>query len=60
VTLSQGRQVGAGDDAGERVIAEWAEISDRAGEVVPTHGFMQAERELASAGATGSVMATGR
>ena len=60
VTLSQGQQVGAGDDAGERVIAQWDEISDRTGEVVPTHGFMQAERELASAGATAAVMATER
>jgi NAD(P)-dependent dehydrogenase (short-subunit alcohol dehydrogenase family) len=60
VTLSQGRQVGGGEDAGERVIAQWDEISDRTAEVVPTHGFMQAERELASAGATGAVMATER
>ena len=60
VTLSQGRHVGAGEEAGERVIAQWDEISDRAGEVVPTHGFMQAERELASAGATSAVMAAER
>jgi hypothetical protein len=33
------------------VIAQWEEISDRTGEIVPTHGFIQAERELASAGA---------
>lgn len=51
VTLSQGRFIGNGDDAGERVIASWDAISDRAGEIVPDYGFMQAERELASAGA---------
>jgi NAD(P)-dependent dehydrogenase (short-subunit alcohol dehydrogenase family) len=56
VTLSQGRQIGGGDDAGERVIAQWEEISDRSGEIVPTHGFAQAERELASAGATNAIM----
>ena len=60
VTLSQGRQIGAGEDAGERVIAQWDGVSDRTGELVPTHGFMQAERELEAAGATGVVMATQR
>jgi NAD(P)-dependent dehydrogenase (short-subunit alcohol dehydrogenase family) len=57
VTLSQGRYIGNGEDAGERVIASWNEVSDRADEVVPAYGFTQAERELASAGAKGSVMA---
>jgi len=47
--LSQGRFIGGGDDAGERVIAQWNEISDRAGELVPSYGFLQAEREVASA-----------
>lgn len=55
VTLSQGRFVGASEDAGERVIAQWDEISDRTGEIVPAYGFQQAERELASAGAPVSV-----
>jgi NAD(P)-dependent dehydrogenase (short-subunit alcohol dehydrogenase family) len=49
VTLSQGLQIGGGDDAGERLIAHWAEISDRKGELVPAYGFLQAEREVASA-----------
>ena len=49
VTLSQGLQVGGGDDAGERVIAHWREISDRKDELVPDYGFLQAEREVASA-----------
>ena len=49
VTLSQGRYVGGGNDADERVIASWREISDRADEIVPTYGFVQVEREVASA-----------
>jgi NAD(P)-dependent dehydrogenase (short-subunit alcohol dehydrogenase family) len=49
VTLSQGRFIGGGDDAGERVVAHWDAISDRAGELVPSYGFLQAEREVASA-----------
>jgi NAD(P)-dependent dehydrogenase (short-subunit alcohol dehydrogenase family) len=49
VTLSQGCYLGAGDDTGERVIANWAAIGDRAGDVVPAYGFVQAEREVASA-----------
>jgi len=49
VTLTQGAQVGVGDDAGERVIARLDQISDRTGELVPAYGFLQAEREVASA-----------
>jgi NAD(P)-dependent dehydrogenase (short-subunit alcohol dehydrogenase family) len=49
VTLTQGHQVGGGDDAGERVIEHWPEISDRTGELVPAYGFLQAEREVNSA-----------
>ena len=57
VTLSRGCQIGAGATAGERVIEQWDEISDRTGEIVPTRGFTQVERELAAAGATGAVTA---
>jgi NAD(P)-dependent dehydrogenase (short-subunit alcohol dehydrogenase family) len=53
VTLSQGAFVGGGDDAGARVIANWDRISDRAGEMVPGYGFLQAEREVSSATASG-------
>jgi NAD(P)-dependent dehydrogenase (short-subunit alcohol dehydrogenase family) len=49
VTLTQGRYVGAGETAGDRVIELWDGISDRSGEVVPGFGFVQMERELASA-----------
>ncbi|MGN6653798.1 MAG: SDR family NAD(P)-dependent oxidoreductase [Rhodanobacter sp.] len=49
VTLTQGRHLGAGDEAGERLIAEWNAVSDPAGQIVPDYGFTQAEREVASA-----------
>lgn len=49
VTLSRGCYIGAGEDAGERVIASWDAICDRTAEIVPDYGFMQAEQELASA-----------
>jgi NAD(P)-dependent dehydrogenase (short-subunit alcohol dehydrogenase family) len=46
VTLSQGVQLGGGDDAGERAISQWQQISDRSGDVVPAYGFLQVEREV--------------
>ena len=46
VTLSQGLQLGGGDDAGERAISQWQQISDRSGDVVPAYGFLQVEREV--------------
>jgi NAD(P)-dependent dehydrogenase (short-subunit alcohol dehydrogenase family) len=55
VTLSQGRFVGGGADAGKQVILHWDEISDRSGEIVPDYGFTQVEREVASAGKAGTV-----
>ena len=56
VTLTQGYHAGAGADAGEQVIAHWAEVSDRTGEIVPSYGFTQAEREVASAGFSSTVV----
>jgi NAD(P)-dependent dehydrogenase (short-subunit alcohol dehydrogenase family) len=50
VTLTEGAYIGDGPEAAEQVIARWAEIGDRAGELVPEYGFTQAERELASGG----------
>ena len=49
VTLTHGVHIGGGEDAPRRVAANWAVISDRTGEIVPDYGFMQMERELASA-----------
>ena len=60
VTLSNGAYIGASETAGEQVIAQWGAISDRAGEIVPAYGFVQAERELASAGMTDPVAAVAR
>ena len=56
VTLTRGYHAGAGDDAGDRVIAHWADVIDRTGEIVPAYGFTQAEREVASAGHTAPVL----
>jgi len=60
VTLTEGVFIGRGDDAAERVVAEWMRIDDRRGEIVPAYGFRQAERELASAGYTAPTMAFAR
>ena len=49
VTLSPGCYVGGGDDAGERVVANWDAICDRTADLVPEYGFVQVEREVASA-----------
>ncbi len=57
VTLTEGLYVGAGDEAGQRLIAGWSRVADRAGEIVPDYGFTQAERELASAGLSGPIAA---
>ena len=46
VTLSQGVQLGGGDDAGERALSQWQQISDRSDDVVPAYGFLQVEREV--------------
>lgn len=49
ITLTQGFHVGGGEGAAGRVVANWSRISDRTGEIVPDYGFMQMEREMASA-----------
>lgn len=58
VTLSQGLYIGTRDTAGAQLVEEWAAVANRAGEVVPAYGFIQAERELASAGGEVGVRAT--
>ncbi len=57
VTLTDGVQIGGEADAGEQVVARWREVSDRAGEIVPDYGFVQAERELAASGFSAPVTA---
>lgn len=49
VTLTEGLFIGSDDNAGEKVVRNWATISDRTGEIVPDYGFVQSEREVASA-----------
>ncbi|MCX7303153.1 MAG: SDR family NAD(P)-dependent oxidoreductase [Hyphomicrobiales bacterium] len=53
ITLTKGAYVGADAGAAERVVANWDLISDRTGEIVPDHGFVQMGRELASAPVAG-------
>jgi NAD(P)-dependent dehydrogenase (short-subunit alcohol dehydrogenase family) len=60
ITLTDGVQVAAGADAAEQVIAHWAAVTDRAGEIVPDYGFTQAERELAAAGHASPAVAAAR
>jgi NAD(P)-dependent dehydrogenase (short-subunit alcohol dehydrogenase family) len=60
ITLTDGCYIGGRADAGERVIALWDRISDRTGEIVPTYGFRQSERELASAGCSAPAVAKER
>jgi NAD(P)-dependent dehydrogenase (short-subunit alcohol dehydrogenase family) len=49
VTLTRGRHIGGGQDAGERLLQAWDAVSDPEGQLVPGYGFVQAEREVASA-----------
>jgi NAD(P)-dependent dehydrogenase (short-subunit alcohol dehydrogenase family) len=60
VTLTDGIYVGDGDETAERVAASWPVIGDRSREIVPAYGFVQAERELASAGYGAPAMAVPR
>ncbi len=53
VTLTHGAYVGIAANAGEQVVARWDEIKDRDQEIVPTYGFVQAEREVEAAKAVG-------
>ena len=57
ITLTTGVYLGTDEGTAERVVANWGRISDRAGELVPGHGFMQMERELASTPAAAQALA---
>ena len=48
ITLSQGKYIGGGDDAGERLIEAWDAVSDQTQALIPNYGFTQAEREVQS------------
>lgn len=60
VTLTEGATIGNGPDAGERLIARWDQTGDRDGEIVPSYGFAQAERELEKSGSKPGTIAAGR
>ena len=49
IDLSAGWFIGDGADAAERVVEELGAITDRTRAIVPERGFVQAEREVASA-----------
>jgi NAD(P)-dependent dehydrogenase (short-subunit alcohol dehydrogenase family) len=49
ITLTEGIQASDGPAAADDVIRDWPEVADRGGEIVPAYGFVQAEREIASA-----------
>lgn len=58
VTLTEGVQIGGGENAADAVSRSWSAIVDRSGEIVPEYGFTQAEREVAAAQAgSGEVLA---
>ncbi len=57
ITLTPGVRIGGGEDAGEQLIARWAEASGREGEIVPDYGFQQGAQEMASAGVKGPMSA---
>ena len=50
VTLTQGVHVGAGDDAAEKIVANWSQLADRRGEIVPANAWDQGKVELEKAG----------
>jgi NAD(P)-dependent dehydrogenase (short-subunit alcohol dehydrogenase family) len=59
ITLTEGVHIGDGPTAADEVVRHWAMISDRSAEIVPDCGFVQAEREVASASAPASLDAAG-
>lgn len=52
VTLTKGLMLGAGEDVPEQLALRRDALADRAGEIVPGSGFVQAEVELGKAGVT--------
>ncbi|NYT40647.1 SDR family NAD(P)-dependent oxidoreductase [Sphingomonas sp. R-74633] len=60
ITLTEGVQIGRSDTAGEQLAAQWSDVVDRSGEIVPAYGFTQAEREVAAATGSAPVSAAVR
>lgn len=49
VTLTEGVYIGARTDAAETLAAQFEQVADRHGEVVPAYGMLQSQRELQNA-----------
>ncbi|PHM20567.1 MAG: 3-hydroxyacyl-CoA dehydrogenase [Curvibacter sp. PD_MW3] len=49
ITMTQGAWIGFGNDADERLAAQLAEVTDRAGETVPPNGSAQGTHEVGRA-----------
>jgi NAD(P)-dependent dehydrogenase (short-subunit alcohol dehydrogenase family) len=49
ITLTTGLHLGSGADVPERLVAEWARVSDRSGEQVPASGAAQGQNEVGQA-----------
>ena len=49
VTLTEGVYIGARTDATEALAAQFDQVTDRHGEVVPAYGMLQSQRELQNA-----------
>ena len=50
ITLTKGIHVAADSSPADELVARWAEVVDRDGELVPEYGFAQSEVELKKAG----------
>ncbi len=50
ITLTKGIHVPGNPPSADELMARWAEVVDRTGEIVPPYGFMQSEVELKKAG----------
>lgn len=50
ITLTKGIHVAGNPPSADELMARWAEVVDRTGEIVPPYGFMQSEVELKKAG----------
>jgi NAD(P)-dependent dehydrogenase (short-subunit alcohol dehydrogenase family) len=59
ITLTEGVQLAGDFGDGEELLARLDEVESRKGEIVPSYGFQQAERELAAAGMLAPVAAAG-
>jgi NAD(P)-dependent dehydrogenase (short-subunit alcohol dehydrogenase family) len=50
ITITKGIHVAGNPPSAEELVARWAEVADRQGEMVPAYGFAQSELELKKAG----------